>query len=681
MGSPEDCSEHVRARRLALGAALAVGTLACLGLIGWATSATWGRFLRGDPEMMPNTAVTLLLAALSLGLHQGCAFPVWRRTAGALSAVLVAGVGALTLSEYLFGTNLGLDTWLFTKRAAAFGESLPGRPSYYTAVAFLLVGGALLWAYFESRYDHLISQTLAVGAGLVAGLALEGYVIRYPAFYRAGSGAGMAVYTALSILLLAAGSVLTFPDRGIMRLLASRGPGGLTARRLLPLPFVLSFILSWLALAGNRAGLYDQNVGDWLLQLSRIVVFTVLILVTVWGIERADRHRRQAEEALRESQGRYQSLFDFAPYPALVYDVGTLRFLAVNRAAIRTYGYSMAEFLSRSMQDIWPPDDAPVLLGELSEARDGELVFGSRRHVKKNGTIIDVQAASCTVALSGRRARLVLAEDITERKRLEGERQRYQAEIESQNRELEVRRQEAVRVMRMKSDFLAEMTHELRTPLNAIMGFSDLLTASRTDTLSERQRRHIAHVRSASVHLLAIVNDMLELSRIEAGVLEFRREPVVVAEVLSEVLTSVTSLALRKSVRIESEVSGDWTVQGDRKRLKQILYNLVGNAIKFTPAGGMVRVRAGAEGDFLRFSVNDTGIGIRPDDQAVIFEPFRRAKDAAEMHEGTGLGLAITKQLVERQGGRIWVESELHRGSTFSFTLPIQGRVEAEAVS
>lgn len=671
MGSPEDGSTRVPARWLAGAAAGAAGAIGCLGLIGWRTEANWVHFLRDQPQMMPSAAVTLVVAAVSLTLRQASTPQrrAWRYASGALSGALVAAVGALTLAEYLWRVNFRINLWLYVKRLGILMDSPPGRPSYYTAVAFLLLGGALLCAYLESRYDRLISQALALAAGLVGALAIEGYVIAYPPFYKSVGGAGMSLHTAVAVILLAAGVLLMFPREGIMALLASDGPGGETARLLLPLPLFVSFILSWLGLAGSRAGFYDHNVGVWLLQLSNVVVFTFLILIVVRRIERADRQRRQAEQGLRESQERYQKLFDFNPCPSWVYDVERSRFWAVNRAAVCAYGYTVSEFLSLRVAEIVPAEDIGVLPADLAQVQAREPNSGVRQHRKKDGTLIDVEVSSCEVALSGRPARIVLAVDVTERKRMEEERRRYLAEIESRNSELEIRRQEAVRATRMKSDFLAAISHELRTPLNAIIGFSELLAGSQKETLTERQQRHIGHVHTASIHLLALVNDILDLSKIEAGQLEFRPERVVVAESLAEVLCSMMPLAAQKSIRIESDIASCWTVRGDRKRLKQILYNLIGNALKFTPAHGTVLVKAEREEAFIRISVSDTGIGIRPEEHVVIFDPYRQVKGTTDKYEGTGLGLALTKQLVERQGGTIWVESELQRGSRFSFTL------------
>jgi len=247
------------------------------------------------------------------------------------------------------------------------------------------------------------------------------------------------------------------------------------------------------------------------------------------------------------------------------------------------------------------------------------------------------------------------------------ERRTAQAEIERKNRELDARRREAERATQLKSSFLANMSHELRTPLNAIVGFIELLGEEKAGGLNEKQRRYVGHVRNATGHLLALINDILDLSKIEAGQLQLQLQEFPAAEALSEVLATIAPLAARKHIGIDSSVSEEMTIYGDLIRFKQILFNLLSNAVKFTPEGGSVRVEGVSTEPFARISVTDTGVGIRTEDQEAVFDEFRQV--GSQRSEGTGLGLSITKRLVERHGGRIWVESEVGKGTRFSLTL------------
>ena len=206
------------------------------------------------------------------------------------------------------------------------------------------------------------------------------------------------------------------------------------------------------------------------------------------------------------------------------------------------------------------------------------------------------------------------------------ERRTAQAEIERQNRELDARRQEAERATQLKSRFLANMSHELRTPLNAIVGFIELLGEERAGGLTEKQRRYVGHVRSATGHLLALINDILDLSKIEAGQLQLQLQEFRAADALSEVLSTIAPLAERKHIGIGTSVGEEMTIYGDWIRFKQILFNLLSNAVKFTPEGGSVRVEGVPAEPFARISVTDTGIGIRTEDQEAVMVRLHRSR-------------------------------------------------------
>lgn len=231
--------------------------------------------------------------------------------------------------------------------------------------------------------------------------------------------------------------------------------------------------------------------------------------------------------------------------------------------------------------------------------------------------------------------------------------------------------EELVRASRMKTEFLARMSHEFRTPLNSIIGFSDLLAEQGEGPLGEAYDDYVRHVSEGAQHLLALVNDILDLSRIEAGRIDLRHEEFAAADAVSEVLSATGPLAEAKRIELRSEIPAALTAYGDRTRFKQILYNLLSNAVKFTPAAGRVRVIAEPDYGEVRFCVTDTGIGIPREQQTAIFEEFTQVAPAASgVKEGAGLGLTITKRIVELHGGRIWVESKLGEGSRFFFTIP-----------
>ena len=258
---------------------------------------------------------------------------------------------------------------------------------------------------------------------------------------------------------------------------------------------------------------------------------------------------------------------------------------------------------------------------------------------------------------------------------------RINEELASSNRQLEIRNSEVERSSKFKDQFLSTMSHELRTPLNAVMGFSELLSDARYGPLNERQQRYVNHIHAGGQHLLQLINDILDLSQIEAGRLQLSLENAPVLANLAEVSNALQPLVDKKSQTLVLHASPELTVLADSTRLRQMLMNLLGNAIKFTPAGGKIELSARRAGEDVRIEVRDSGPGIPPEEQQRIFEAFHRLRQSDKAAEGTGLGLAITLSLVELHGGRLGLESEPGVGSCFYFTLPAVSTVRKDEVS
>jgi signal transduction histidine kinase len=238
-------------------------------------------------------------------------------------------------------------------------------------------------------------------------------------------------------------------------------------------------------------------------------------------------------------------------------------------------------------------------------------------------------------------------------------------ELAQKSRELEA-------ASRHKSEFLANMSHELRTPLNAIIGFSEVLAERMFGELNQKQDEYLRDIHASGHHLLSLINDILDLSKIEAGRMELEPVAFNLPTAIDNALTFVRERAGRRSIALHQAVDERLgQMRGDERKIKQVLLNLLSNALKFTPEGGRIDVRAALADGMAEISVADTGIGIAPEDHDAVFEEFRQVGTAAKKVEGTGLGLALSRKFIELHGGTIRLESEVGVGSTFTFTVPL----------
>jgi PAS domain S-box-containing protein len=339
-----------------------------------------------------------------------------------------------------------------------------------------------------------------------------------------------------------------------------------------------------------------------------------------------------------------------------------------NEGFLAMIGYSREELLSGSIRwgDMTPPewrhldDDAIEQLKVSGKTRPWE-----KEYLRKDGSRMPILVG---VAMLDESECVAFILDITERKRMEELRERS-AELENENRRIQ-------ETNRLKSEFLANMSHELRTPLNCIIGFADVLHDGEVSPDSPEHRELLGEILGSGRHLLKLLNDVLDLAKVESGTLDFFPEELELSRVVAEVCGVVRGIASGKSIGLESEI--DPAVNGislDASRLKQVLYNYISNALKFTPEGGKVTIRARSEDpDTFRLEVIDTGIGIAPADVSRLFVEFQQLDSgAAKKHAGTGLGLALTKRIVEAQGGWVGVKSALGSGSVFFAVLPRRG--------
>jgi PAS domain S-box-containing protein len=374
--------------------------------------------------------------------------------------------------------------------------------------------------------------------------------------------------------------------------------------------------------------------------------------------------------ARTKAEGRLRDLLEAAPDAILEVDREG-RIVLLNRAAEKLFGYPRAELLGGPI-DILLPETAReghaahrdrYSAHPTTRPMGDGLTLSARR---RDGVEFPVEVALSPVGTDQNSTVMAIVRDVTERKV-------FEEKIHKANQELETRSREVEKANRLKSEFMASMSHELRTPLHTIIGFTELLDEELQGPLNEVQKRFVSHVHRDSVHLLKLINDILDLSRIEASRMDLRIESFDGRDIVREALREITLSAGAKNIAVEDRLTRSFFILADRARFGQIVTNLLSNAVKFTPKGGRVWVEQPAIPESLAaFSVCDTGIGIAPSDREVIFDRFRQIGPAASgVREGTGLGLSIVKHLVEMQGGNVKVSGAPGRGSAFTITLPL----------
>jgi PAS domain S-box-containing protein len=417
------------------------------------------------------------------------------------------------------------------------------------------------------------------------------------------------------------------------------------------------------------------------LVLAELLGGVIAIVLVAFALRRVFKDldaREQAETSLRSSQRFLDSIIDLLPLMVFVKDARDLRFVRFNRTAEEMVGLPRADVLGRTDFDLFPRPLAEgfTTMDRAALASDDVRDVPEEVIVAPNGAVRTMHTRKVAIRDETGRAAFLLgvSEDVTERKRNETE--------------VELARQAAEAANRAKSDFLAKMSHELRTPLNSIIGFSQLIEEESVGPLNDRQRRYVTNVLSSGRQLLDLINDILDLSKVEAGRMELALTHTALPPLLGEALALVEPLAVRGGLSLQLELAADLPgVLVDPARFRQIFYNLLGNAIKFTEPGGRVTLRAAvtrqpsrAGAPMVRLTVHDTGVGIRPDDLERIFLEFEQVDtDQARNRQGTGLGLALARRLTELHGGRLWAESEYGLGSSFHVELPVSPGAEASA--
>ena len=425
----------------------------------------------------------------------------------------------------------------------------------------------------------------------------------------------------------------------------------------LDLPFIIlsGKIGEDTAVAAMKAGAHDYIMKD---NMARLIPAIERELQEV----KMRREHKLAEEALQESEAKNRALLD--AIPDMMFRISKDCTILDFKAAKDFDPFvPPGEFLNKKLYDVFPANT------NINVAQQGAYFIVIERtlqtgetqifeyQLEENGKLNDYEART---VVSGEDEVLLIVRKITERKQAE---------------ELRLENEELAHASKAKNEFLATVSHELRTPLTSIIGFSILLKEKKTGDLNEKQELFVGHILKSSEHLLNLISNILDMTKVEAGKIKLAIEKVSVPATLDETSGLVEQIAAKHNVVLKREIDPQLDfIEADRQRFKQILLNLLDNAIKFSKNdGGTVTLIAKKDGDTAQFSVSDTGIGIKEKDIGKLFNMFRQVDTGvSRRYPGTGLGLAISKQLVELHGGMIKVESNYGEGSTFTFFLPLR---------
>ncbi|VXD16213.1 putative Histidine kinase [Planktothrix serta PCC 8927] len=428
----------------------------------------------------------------------------------------------------------------------------------------------------------------------------------------------------------------------------------------LGIPFYTHKELLGVVCVANRPGGYDQNLINYLQPF----------LATCSNIIEADRIERlhqKVEDNLKRQLAAVEASID---------GISILKneeYIYVNNSHLKLFGYSHPdELLGKSWRVLYTPDVVEWFEENVFPLLTQQKFWrGETIALRKDGTTFN-QEVSLTVTEDG--DYICVFQDISERQAALRERKNAENQLRQTNEQLAIANAQLARASRLKDEFLANMSHELRTPLNSILGMSEVLQEGTFGELTDQQNQALAMIHRNGKHLLELINDILDLSKIEAGKFDLERSPVSVNELCQNSLSFVKQQAHQKNIRLSYQIE-DVTeaLNVDERRMRQVLINLLNNAVKFTPEGGRVRleVRGDLQEQTISFSVIDNGIGITPEDQSRLFQAFIQIDSRlSRRYEGTGLGLVLVKKLVEMHGGTVKIDSQLGKGSCFTLTLP-----------
>jgi signal transduction histidine kinase/ActR/RegA family two-component response regulator len=712
--SPYPQRQLALCRTLSLVFTLLTFSIGFAALLGWLFDVEFLKRIHPSlVTMKSNTAVCVMLIAVSVLMIRDGSAPTAKRRIAQICAAIVSLVGLTTLSQHVFGWNAGIDQLLFHESRAEAGLSFPGRMGVAASLNFSLLGLALIFVDARSRRWFRVSNISVLMVVAVVLLVFLYY------FYGIEQGESIAFYftiaihTVVAFLSICAAILLARPERGVVSTLLGNSPGSLVARRMWP-ALLLIILLGWIRTIARNEGWVGPGFATAAFVSAILLLFTGLIWWIAVSLNRTDRERLLAHSALRKSEARLTLLVRVSELIRTLHDPYEL-------------SYAVAETVGTHL------NARRCLFNETDVARDLEIIHrdycdgaesvaGEHRisdyssvtslEMERGITVVNVDSKTDprtaadyqrSYEPSGERAyvavpllregrwvaslwvsddkprewskeELWLLQTVAERTWTAIEKLRAEDEREQLLQREQEARDAAEKANQLKDEFLATLSHELRNPLNVILGYSELLLRLPEIQQSTRLTRMADALRRNAQAQSQLINDLLDLSRLQRGKISLNHEPVSLAAIIDNAVETVRADASAKGVDLRLNVGDQLLlVDGDRLRLQQIAWNILNNAVKFTPAGGSIEIRLSSETDNGVLVVKDTGQGIDPRFLPHVFEMFRQADGSnRRRHGGLGIGLALVKQLAQLHGGSITAESDgPGEGSRFTVRLPL----------
>lgn len=676
------------------------------GLLGWILNNNFlKRIYPSLVTMKANTAVCLMLSAVSLFLIEDRETPKTRRIVSRMLAAIIALVGLVTLSEYLFGWNSGLDQLLFHESRLEAGLSFPGRMGVAASLNFSLLGIALSLVDRSRRWFRLAN----IAVLFVIAITLLVFLYYFYGIDQREPFANyftIAFHTVVAFLSLAAAILLARPERGVITAFLGNSPGVVVARRMWP-ALLIVILLGGIRATTQTAGWYSPGFASAVFVLAVMILLAGLIWWTAVSLNRTDRERHLAEgrlEVLVRVSELIRTLHD--PYE-LSYAVSETvgRHLKVRRCLFNETDVERdLEVVHRDYCDAAASVAGEHRISEYSSLTSREMELGNtvvncdsktdprtaadyQRCYEPNGERAYIAFpllregrwvaslwASDDQPRQWTKEEVSLVQTAAERTWIAIEKLRAEAERERLLQSEQEARDTAEKANQLKDEFLATLSHELRNPLNVILGYSELLLRMPEIEGSARLAKMGEALRRNAQSQSQLINDLLDLSRLQRGKISLNLETVSLPAIIDSAVETVRTDAAAKEIEIRLHASDQLLlVEGDRLRLQQIAWNVLNNAVKFTPAGGNIEISLGNDDSGAVLKVTDTGQGIDASFLPHVFEMFRQADGSnRRRHGGLGIGLALVRQLVQLHGGTISAESDgPNRGSQFTIRLPL----------